>query len=281
MGGILILFVFQQRVDKRLRGEDVVAHRGIGHVRVIRGRRRIGRLLDELRDRAHPIRLNAAKGGSLRARDADTRHRAIQTGGDVLFHHLGRVHAVDVVGAEDDDIVRLFVINQVQRLQDGIGRTVVPALTTTLLSRHGSDVLRGGSRQVPCLGNVAVQRMGLVLGQHRNLEETGVDKIGQHEIDQAIGTAERNGGLSAVFRQRKKALSLTAGKDNGKDIWKASHITQSIDVFWIAQSKSACFYPLLIASRLPRRPTRHMASQGLARAVDNPYSGGYESRNFF
>ena len=164
MRGVLILFVFQQSVDKRLRGEDVVAHGGVGHVRIIRGGRGIRRLLDELRNRAHPIRLDAAKGRSLRTRNADARHRAVQSRRDVLLHHLGRVHAVDVVGAKDDDVIRLLVINQVQRLQNGIGRTVVPTLTAALLGWYGGDVLRGRPRQVPRLGNVAVQRVGFVLG---------------------------------------------------------------------------------------------------------------------
>ena len=57
--------------------------------------------------------------------------------------------------------------------------------------------------------------MGLVLGQHRNLEITGIDQIGQNEINEAVGTTEGYGGLGAVFGQGEKALSLTAGEDNG------------------------------------------------------------------
>ena len=57
--------------------------------------------------------------------------------------------------------------------------------------------------------------MGLVLGQHRNLEETGVDQIGQDKVNEAVGTAKRHGGFSAVFGQGKKTLSLAAGEDDG------------------------------------------------------------------
>ena len=62
---------------------------------------------------------------------------------------------------------------------------------------------------------MAVQRVGLVLGQHRNLEVAGVDQIGQDKINEAVGPAKRHGGLSAVFGQGKKALSLAAGEDDG------------------------------------------------------------------
>ena len=39
------------------------------------------------------------------------------------------VHAVDVVRAEDTDVVGLLVADQVQVLEDGVRRTLEPALT--------------------------------------------------------------------------------------------------------------------------------------------------------
>ena len=91
----------------------------------------------------------------------------------------------------------------------------MPALAAALLGRHRGNVLRRRPRQVPCLGNVAVQGVGLVLGQHRNLEVAGVDQIGQDKVNEAVGTSERHGGFGAVFGQGKKALSLAAGEDDG------------------------------------------------------------------
>ena len=41
--------------------------------------------------------------------------------GDVLLDHLGRVHPIDVVGAEDDDVVRPLVVDEVEALEDGVG----------------------------------------------------------------------------------------------------------------------------------------------------------------
>ena len=133
----------------------------------------------------------------------------------MFFYHLRRIHAVNVVRAEDNDVVRFFVIDEVERLHNGIRRAVVPTLTAALLGRHRSNVLRRRPRQIPRLGNVAVQGVGLVLGQHRNLEVAGVDQVGQDKVNEAVGSAKRHGGFGAVFGQGKKALSLAAGKDNG------------------------------------------------------------------
>ena len=38
-----------------------------------------------------------------------------------------------------------------------------------------------------------VQRMGFVLGEHTEPEETGIDEIAEDEVDEAVGPAERDG----------------------------------------------------------------------------------------
>ncbi|SKX78879.1 Uncharacterised protein [Mycobacteroides abscessus subsp. abscessus] len=55
--------------------------------------------------------------------------------------HLRRIHSVHVIGTEHDDVLRLFVEDQVQRLVDRVGAARVPPRTETLLRRNGRDVL--------------------------------------------------------------------------------------------------------------------------------------------
>ena len=55
-------------------------------------------------------------------RHADRRDGHARAGGDVLLDHLARVHAVDVVGAEDDDVLGPLVVDQVEVLVDRVGR---------------------------------------------------------------------------------------------------------------------------------------------------------------
>ncbi len=42
---------------------------------------------------------------------------------DVLVHHRPRVHAVDVVGAEHQHVAGLVIVDEVEILEDGVGRT--------------------------------------------------------------------------------------------------------------------------------------------------------------
>ena len=66
-------------------------------------------------------------------RGVPSRHR---NGGDgdcgalllVVLHHAGDVHAVDVIGAEDRHHVRVGLLDQVDVLIDGVGRSLIPGL---------------------------------------------------------------------------------------------------------------------------------------------------------
>ena len=98
---VFILLVFKQGFDQRLRREAVVAHGRIGHIRIIRGTRRVGGLFQKLRNRAVLFRLDAAKGRGLLTRHADTRNRSVLARSNVIFHHLRGIHAVDVIRTED------------------------------------------------------------------------------------------------------------------------------------------------------------------------------------
>ena len=96
-------------------------------------------------------------------------------------------------------------------------------LAAALLRRHGRHVVAQLRGQPPRLGQVAVQGVGLVLRQHRNAHVACVDEVGQDKIDQTVVAAERHGGLGTVSGQRKQALALTAGQDDGENSRLAFH----------------------------------------------------------
>ena len=64
------------------------------------------------------INLDHAKLVGLANRLANTRHRELRTGFDVLLHHLLEVHTVDVVGTDDHHNIRLHVFDDVDGLID-------------------------------------------------------------------------------------------------------------------------------------------------------------------
>ena len=138
--------------------------------------------------------------------------------GDVLLDHLARVHAVDVVGAEDDDVLRALVGDQVVVLEDRVGRADEPARAEPHLRRHRRDVVAQQRRQPPGRGHVPVEAVALVLRQHDDLVVVRVDQVREREVDQPVVAAERDGGLGAVGGQRGEALALAAGQHHRQDL---------------------------------------------------------------
>ena len=179
---------------------------------------RVGGLLEELVDR------EAVRGGldhpelpGLLAGHPDAGDGHAGAGLDVRPHHLRGVHPVDVVGAEDDDVLGPRVVDEVHRLVDRVGAALVPPRPAPLLGRHRGDVAAEHRRQPPALRDVPVERVRLVLRQHRDLRVAGVHQVRQHEVDQPVGAAERHGGFRPVQRERHQPLPLATGQDDAQD----------------------------------------------------------------
>ena len=198
--GIGSLLIERQCLKQGLGVGNVVAHGSQNLVGVVRQSRGGGWLLLEVLDHARVVRVDFDHAELVRFLDglADTGHRELGTGLDVLLHHLLEVHAVHVIGAHDHHDVRLDILDDVDGLVDGIGGAEIPMLTETLLSGHRRDVGAKQRRETPDLGDMAVKRMRLVLGEHHDLTVSGINQIAQREVDQTIYAAERNGGLRAI-----------------------------------------------------------------------------------
>jgi hypothetical protein len=122
-----------------------------------------------------------------------------------------------VVGTEDDHDVRLLVVDQVHGLVDGVRRAGVPLRAEPLLRRDRGHVVAEQRAHPPGGGDVAVQAVALVLGEHADLEDAAVGQVGQGEVDQPVETPERDRRLGPVGGQRAQASAGAAGEDDPKD----------------------------------------------------------------
>jgi len=134
-----------------------------------------------------------------------------------MVDHLLRVHPVHVVRAEDDHDVRLLVVDQVHRLEDGVGRAGVPVRAEPLLGRDRGHVVAEQGAHPPRGGDMPVQAVALVLGQDADLANAGVGQVGQREVDQPVQAAERDGWLRPVRGQRAESGSGTPGEHDAQD----------------------------------------------------------------
>ena len=144
--------------------------------------------------------------------DRDGRHGEVGLLLHVEVEHLPDVHAVDVVGAEDEDVVRLLVGDDVEVLVDGVGGALEPLGAVAHLRRDELDVLVQEGREPPGPLDVGVERLRLVLHQHLHLEDAGVDEVGEDEVDDAVAAAEGDGGLGPVPRQGIEPAPLSPAR---------------------------------------------------------------------
>ena len=124
------------------------------------------------------------------------------------IEHLLHVHLVNVVAAEHEHVVGVFIGDDVEGLIDGVGGAFEPFAASTLLRGHGFDVLIEHRGQTPTPCDVAVERVAHVLREHLDFEHAGIDQIRQHKIDQPIAASDRHGRFGAVRRERPEASPL-------------------------------------------------------------------------
>ena len=217
--GVARLGVERDDVDQRVGGEHVVAHRRVDLVGRVAQPDGVLGLLAEGGDRLAVGRgLDDPELVGLLDRHPERRDRHRGAGLDVLADHLLGVHAVDVVGAEHDDDVGPLVAQQVEVLVDRVGRALEPVRAAAHLRGHRRHVVAQQRRQAPGGGDVAVQRVALVLREHDDPPVAGVDQVRQREVDQPVVAAERDRRLGAVERQRRQPLALAPRQDDREHV---------------------------------------------------------------
>ena len=158
MPGRLVLGIGGDRIHQRLGREHVVPHRRVHLVGGIGERLGVGRLLAEGRDPAAVRRgLDHAELVGLFDRGTDRGDGDGRAAIDVLGDHLARVHPVDVIGTEHDDVVGPLIMDQVEVLVDRIGRADEPARPAAHLGRHRGHVVAEQRRQPPGQRDVPVE----------------------------------------------------------------------------------------------------------------------------
>src|ERR1019366_4330709 len=181
-----ILGIFQQRRNEHVGVEQVNAHRGRNHARVV-GRAQIGLLglLLEADDPAGTINLDYTKQLGSGRIDQDGGQRDVGARILVLAQHQVVVHLVDVIARHDQHVARLLGANGVDVLIYRVGRAHVPVLADPFHGRQDLDELSqfASHNVAPAFTNVPVQRQGFVLGQDIDFSQIGVDTVGKRDVD--------------------------------------------------------------------------------------------------
>ena len=75
-----------------------------------------------------------------------------------------------------------------------------------------------GVIDVPAGADMAVERVRLVLNQDGDFPQSGVQAVAERKVDDAVFSAERDGGLGALFGERMQPFALSSGQHHREDI---------------------------------------------------------------
>ena len=110
---------------------------------------------------------------------------------------------------------RVMRADEIEILVHRVGGAAVPMRAGLLLRRDQFDEFPHFAAQIaPAALDVLDQRLRLVLGEHRDLADAGIDAIRQHEIDDAEFAAEGRRRLAAVLGERLEPLAAAARHDD-------------------------------------------------------------------
>ena len=156
----------------------------------------------------------------------------VLTGGGALLMGLDEglvVHLVDVVAREHDDQPGIGHLDRVDVLVDGVGGAEIPVLVDPLLRRQHVQKLAQfpAEEAVPAEIEVAVEAACLVLREQQELPQSAVEAVGEDEVDDPVGAAERHRGLGTIAGERIEPGPLAAGEDHGHDVAHSAGIDVS------------------------------------------------------
>ena len=200
--------------------EDVDAHGGERGLRLLR-------LLLELVDRAVRLAVHDAEAGSLGERNIEHRDGRVRAGLLVLAEHLVVVHLVDVVAGQDENIFRIIIRDKRDILINCVRRTLVPLRSLAALIRRQDADAAAQAVEIPRLAraDVGVEHVRLVLGQHADRIDAGVDAVGKRKINNAVFAAKRYSRLCNILGQNIQAAALAACQKHSDAFLFTVHFT--------------------------------------------------------
>ncbi len=129
------------------------------------------------------------------------------------------IHLVDVVAGEQQHL--LDVADDLEVEAHRVGGALLPraGMSFGALVRLEQADAACGAVEIPrtAEADVLVERAGLVLRQHRDVEDAGVDAVGEREVDHAVFAREGHSGFRAQGGEHSERGPFAPGQDHRED----------------------------------------------------------------
>ena len=229
--GSAVFGTLQEFAHQELARKDIVAHAGEAVAGIAGHFLRILRLFFETDHAIVGVHFDNAEFARLGNRHRNSGNREQSCTGKVEINHLVDVHLIDMVATENRHEVRAFVSNEVNVLENGVGRSLVPVIARTHLGGNEVHVLVEACVQVPCRRNMLVQGIALKLREHLDFEDAGVDEVVQNKVNDTVSSAKVNSRFCAVAGEGLQTAALAASHNHTQNIFlvfpriRPTHIT--------------------------------------------------------
>ncbi len=135
----------------------------------------------------------------------------------MVVEQLRVIHLVHVIARQDQQMLRVVLVDKLQVPRDGIGRSPVPAASVFAFVRRQDEHAPVFAVHVPVASDpyVRMQHERFVLGQHAYSVDTGIRAVAKREVDDAVRSSKVYGRLCQRLRQAFQSLALSAGQQHG------------------------------------------------------------------
>ncbi len=177
------------------------------------------RLLLEVHDAALPVHLQDPEAGGLLAADrkhADGRVRDVPA---VRLLHLPVVHLVELIAREHEHVTAAMAPEVPAALPHGVGGALEPVRALfRLLGREHRDERRAEDVELVGHRQVLVEALRVVLRQHEDPAQVGVQAVADRDVDQPVLARDRHGRLRALAREREETGPPATTEDDGQAV---------------------------------------------------------------
>ncbi len=136
-----------------------------------------------------------------------------------------------MVPGKHNHIVRVIPLYVRDILVNRVGGPPVPVGAAAALVGRQHAHAGVGAVQIPRLPvpDVLVQLQRLVLSQHADALDPGIDTVGKRKVDDPVFPPERDGGLCEVLRQDPQPAALTPRQQHGDNFlfWQHCRLPHS------------------------------------------------------
>lgn len=177
------------------------------------------RLLHETDDPPAVVQLHDTQARNLAAGHGNDGNGDVRLAFLVRLQQFAKVHAVQLVARQHQDLTTLVLLDVTDLLAHGVGGALIPVRgLVRLLGGQNLDETLAKRVELVGIGDVPVQTHAQKLRQHVNAVEAAIDAVADGNVDQPVFSGQGNGWLAPQLGEGIQAGPPTTAQNQAQNI---------------------------------------------------------------